>query len=97
MARLGLIIWLLNILQYSFAYDCCGTSGCVDSCPWDDACDHGKNYNCMDEISGPFKCNDMTACRDYDTCDDEEAAYRAGNLCHSFPWYNGGYPVDHIK
>eukprot|EP01031_Cornospumella_fuschlensis_P025826 gene25826-31190_t len=80
-----------------YADSCCGESTCYDSCPWDSACSNGQDYGCMDSIAGIFKCRDMSACTRYDDCDARAAAYRSGQLCSGFPWYNGGYPVDNIK
>jgi hypothetical protein len=51
----------------------------------------------MDRISSTLKARDMDACKSYDSCDEEEAAYRSGQLSKDFPWYNGGYPFDKIK
>ncbi len=65
--------------------------------PWSNACGDGTHYNCMKNVAGPFRCSDMSKCTSYDDCDDEAAAYRSGNLCHDFPWYNGGYPMGSIK
>jgi hypothetical protein len=44
-------------------------------------------------ISEMLECRDVTACLDLYNCDETEAAYRSGQLCHSFPYYNGGYPM----
>lgn len=76
---------------------CCGDPGCGESCPWSDSCSDGTDTACMDRIAGPFKCRDKSLCNTIEECDEEEAAYRAGNLCHNFPWYNGGYPIDKIQ
>ena len=87
----------LVILPIATGDSCCGDSTCEDSCPWNDACNNGHDYSCMDGISGPFKCRDKSVCKDYYSCNDEDAALRTGQLCNGFPWFNGGYPFDEIK
>ncbi|RYH29859.1 hypothetical protein EON65_07070 [archaeon] len=85
------------LLPFVSADSCCGDSSCTESCPWNAACNDGQDYSCMDSIAGIFKCRDMSACTSYDDCGEQSAAYRSGQLCHHFPWYNGGYPLDKIR
>jgi hypothetical protein len=79
------------------ADNCCGKSDCPDSCPWNDSCRDGNDFDCMDEVAGAMKCRDTTACTTFEDCDESAAAYRSGQLCRSFPWFNGGYPFDPVK
>ncbi len=93
---LSFIIYF-SLLSLVSGDSCCGDSTCPDSCPWNGACNNGRDYSCMDGISGPFKCRDKTVCKDYYDCTNEDVAYRTGQLCRGFPWFNGGYPFDTIK
>lgn len=95
-------MWLLIAIVLLLAVivkgdNCCGKSDCTSSCPWSGSCNDGNNNHCMRQIAGSFACRDRTACLDYDSCDEEQAAYRTGQLCRGFPWYNGGYPLDKIQ
>ena len=95
-----LLILLLrhDTYLFSFAQECCHSSdSCKQSCPWNDACDDGKDISCKDRISGVFKCRDKSLCAGYDDCDEVDAATRAGHLCTGFPLYNGGYPLDKLN
>jgi len=38
-----------------------------------------------------YACSSKSDCTSID-CTDNQAAYRAGYLCHNFPWFNGYYP-----
>lgn len=98
----ALLLHCLLLLSWSVlqlhAETCCGQKGCLDTCPWNSACSGGTDYQCMNDIAGPFKCRDASTCRgDYDDCVGDEVAYRTGHLCRDFPYYNGGYPMDQIR
>ncbi len=38
---------------------------------------------------GLFACRDRTRCTDISNCTSDDAQYRAGYLCHGFPYFNG--------
>ncbi len=88
----------LNVVTHGVADSCCGQSNCFESCPWAGSCENGKDFECMNKVSGPFKCRDDDKCRNgYDECDDRQAGFRSGHLCQNFPYYNGGYPMESFK
>lgn len=95
-------ILLLSLIFACFLHslqadNCCKKSDCGDSCPWNDACNDGFDFDCMDRIAGPFKCRDYSKCHTIAECDDHAAALRSGQICNGFPAFNGGYPFDEIK
>eukprot|EP01097_Dermamoeba_algensis_P008068 TRINITY_DN5243_c0_g1_i2.p1 TRINITY_DN5243_c0_g1~~TRINITY_DN5243_c0_g1_i2.p1 ORF type:complete len:323 (-),score=26.07 TRINITY_DN5243_c0_g1_i2:478-1446(-) len=47
-------------------------------------------------FANDWSCFDKTVCKNF-YCPDNEAAHRAGNLCHGFPYYNGGYPIGPVS
>lgn len=65
---------------------------CVESIakvnPWKNACSDGQDFDCMENISGFFKCRDEDKCLSYDSCTDTDALYLSGKYCNSFPYYN---------
>lgn len=76
--------------------NCC--PHCSESCPWNYACDNGNDIDCMENVAGPFACQDHSKCTDYDECTEDDAAQRAGHVCNNvFPFYNGGYPMGSLK
>lgn len=94
------LMWLIYLCPTVADTSCCADSnGCDESCPWNNACSFGKDYECMEDIGGYLSCQDRHgACQDYDSCSINEAARRAGILCgNKFPYYNGGYPIDSWK
>ena len=84
---------LLRWLPTALARSCCGEPNCTESCPWDHVCSSGRDADCMDRLSGALACHDRGACRTYEDCSEAEAARRAGHVCASFPYYNGGFPI----
>lgn len=41
------------------------------------------------KLYGLWACSDCNECQTLDSCTDEEAQYRAGFLCHEWPFFNG--------
>ncbi len=60
----------------------------------DVSCNEGEIFGCFSEIlTESLTCRDLTSCIDIYNCDEIQTAYRSGQLCQSFPFYNGGYPM----
>lgn len=47
--------------------------------------------------AGKWSCSDGDKCVNLHECTNDEAAYRTGNFCHEWPWYNGGYPLGFLR
>jgi hypothetical protein len=80
------------ILSFSF---CVHAEGVKDySYQSNDACKSGEFFGCVSEVlTESLQCRDLNVCSDLYNCDETQAAYRSGQLCQSFPFYNGGYPM----
>lgn len=92
----GVVLLVAHYCLRTTADSCCNQPKCSQSCPWNNACENGDDTSCKDKIAGPFKCWDRTKCRHYEDCTHHDAALRAGYICNSFPYYNGGYPLEEL-